>query len=324
MLMNIEPPTVAQQDQGPRRPPATGDSGLINRKVLQLNIARSSLRAHTILSSSDFACFDILIFSDPWWGPIGNARDDLDPFRRLYGATATRQWDVFTPPIDFSDSAPSVIVYVHKGRGIRTCVLPDAPSTRYYFSLEVAIGSSTFIIMPVYFHGKEFFNSFRDFLSLPHYMHPTLFCGDFNVQHKDLARFPGAKGTTSPMGNEFLAWLADSDSTIHNDLSTHTREGKESRSTIDYTISNAYLSSMDIISDWSADFTLGVGSDHAGISFTISTSGPDIPGLERTLFHIDSAYKGEWISTHTTLISSHPITLGTEEVEDFTSTFSKA
>lgn len=179
-------------------------SDLINCCVLQLNLVRSNVCGHAILSDDNYSKFDILTFSDPWWDPIGHARDDHNPFCRLYSSIAMRQWDIFIPPIDFTDSSLSVIVYICKGHNIIGHVIPD-------------------------------------------------------------------------VSNKFLNWILDLDMVVHNDLATHTQEGGSSRSTIDYTIPNACLHSLDTIHDWSADFSLGLGSDHAALTCSIKALGPNIP-----------------------------------------------
>jgi hypothetical protein len=304
------------------KPPALDDPGPITRRFMQVNVARSNTRIHTLISDPALSHIDLFIFADPWWGPIGNAKNDDDPLRRIYGAPATREWNIFHPPINLKDSAPSTVVYVRKGRNIIAEVIPDAPATRFYFTMNITIGQFEFHLTPVYFHGKTHTQELRTFMAMPTTAHPTLICGDFNVQHAKLALYDGAKVTGTAIGNEFLAWIQDHDSAVYNDLREVTRisSSGESASILDYTIGNSFFDSYDVLSDWDISFPHSLGSDHGAITFTISASGPSYRHAETDSYIIDAANRDEWEDAYNSNMkeTAHPPILNDEEkVENF-------
>jgi ribonuclease HI len=298
------------------KPPALDDPGPITRRVMQVNVAHSNVRMHALISDPALWKYDIFIFSDPWWGKIGNARNDDDPFKHIYGSPATREWNIFLPPIDTQKNHPSVAVYVKKGRNITAEVIPDAPATRYYFTMNIRIGQLEFHLIPVYFHGKNHSHELRNFMSLPLTAQPTLICGDFNAQHSKLAGYEGAKVTSTAIGNEFMSWIEDNDLSVHNDLAEVTRiaSSGNSASILDYTIANALLDSYDIISDWDISFPLSLGSDHGAITFRLRAHGPIMERETAEAFIIDGENKKPWVIAYKSYMSD------SESIEEVQST----
>jgi hypothetical protein len=282
------------------KPPALDDPGPITRRIMQVNVARSNVRMHALISDPALSNYDIFIFSDPWWGKIGNARNDEKPFKHIYGSPATREWNIFLPPIDTQDQHPSVAVYVKKGRNITAEVIPDAPATRYYFTVSIQIGQLEFHLIPVYFHDKSHSHELRSFMSLPLTAHPTLICGDFNVQHTKLANYNGARVTSTAIGNEFMAWIEDHDMTVYNDLTEVTRisSNGNSASILDYTIANALFDSYDILKDWNISFPHSLGSDHGAITFLLDAHRPIVDRDIAEAYIIDGENKKEWVSAY--------------------------
>jgi hypothetical protein len=299
------------------KPPALDDPGPIPRRFMQVNVANSNTRIHALISDPTLSHIDIFIFADPWWGPIGNAKNNDDPLRHIYGAPATREWNIFHLPINLQDNAPSTVIYVCKGRDITAEVVPDAPATRYYFTMSITIGQFEFHLIPVYFHGNKHTQELRTFMAIPLTTHPTLVCGDFNVQHSKLAQYNGAKVTSTAVGNEFLAWIEDHDFAVYNNLNKVTRisSSGDSASILDYTLGNAFFDSYNVLSDWDISFPHSLSSDHRAISFLISASGLSCRSTSTDSYIMDSENRDEWETAYSTHMNrmALPVTLDTEE-----------
>ncbi|KAB5587878.1 Reverse transcriptase from mobile element jockey protein [Ceratobasidium theobromae] len=302
-LINTEssapaPPDTSPGAQSPKTP-APAESGLITRKFMQVNVARSNIRMHAILADDNYSSFDVIIFADPWWGPIGSLKNDLDSSKRIFGSVANPKWSCVVPPIDtqLPSNHPSTLVYIRKGRNISADVDPNSPACRHFYFIDITVNDFAFKLCPVYLHGKNLIALAREFLQIPVLESPILICGDFNIQHPDLSEVPGANIKKSALGNDFLNWIQSNDLSVHNDLTEVTRVSSDetSSSIIDYTLSNPLLDSYDVVSNWSISFPLSLCSDHGAISFDVSCPYSAVPSRSRTSIKISEENAERWI-----------------------------
>ncbi|KAB5590689.1 Reverse transcriptase from mobile element jockey protein [Ceratobasidium theobromae] len=219
------------------------------------------------------SCFDVIIFADPWWGPIGSLKNDSDSNKCIFGSVANPKWTCVSPPIDtqLPSNHPSTLVYIRKGRNISADMDPNSPACRHYYFIDIMVNNFVFKLCPVYLHSNNLTALAWEFLQVPFLESPTLICGDFNIQHPDLSEVPGAIIRKSALGNEFLNWIQSNDLSVHNDLTEVTRVSPDetSSSIIDYTLSNPLLDSYDapLVAQWRLKPSLTkVAEPHGGMT----------------------------------------------------------
>ncbi|KAB5587979.1 Reverse transcriptase from mobile element jockey protein [Ceratobasidium theobromae] len=276
--------------------PSTTAPGLINTEVSALPPPVATAKEDHEMAAS---CFDVIIFADPWWGPIGSLKNDSDSNKCIFGSVANPKWTCVSPPIDtqLPSNHPSTLIYIQKGCNISADVDPNSPACRHYYFIDIMVNDFAFKLCPVYLHGNNLTALAREFLQVPILESPTLICGDFNIQHPDLSEVLGAKIKKSALGNEFLNWIQSNDLSVHNDLTEVTRVSPDetSSSIIDYTLSNPLLDSYDVVSNWAISFPLSLCSDHGAISFDVTCPYSAIPSRSHTSIKISEENAERWI-----------------------------
>ncbi|KAB5587535.1 Reverse transcriptase from mobile element jockey protein [Ceratobasidium theobromae] len=271
--MLVVPTADSARAQSPKTL-ALAEPSLITQKFMQVNVARSNIRMHAILANANYSSFDVIIFADPWWGPIGSLKNNLDSDKHIFGSTANPNWTCISPPIDtqLPSNHPSTLVYFRKGRNILVDMDPNVLACQFYYFIDIVINDFAFKRCPIYLHGNNLTAITWDFTLIPMLEHPTLICRDFNIQHLSLSKVDGVKICKLALGCDFVNWIQSNDLSVHNDLTEVTcisLDGSSS-SIIDYTISNPLLDSHDVILDWAILFPLSLCSDHGAISFSVT------------------------------------------------------
>ncbi|KAB5589162.1 Reverse transcriptase from mobile element jockey protein [Ceratobasidium theobromae] len=332
--------------------PSTTAPGLINTEVLAPPPPAVIAKEDHEMAAS---CFDVIIFADPWWRPIGSLKNDSDSNKRIFGSVANPKWTCVSPPIDtqLPSNHPSTLVYFHqKGHNISADVDPNSPACRHYYFIDITVRSQldgtyaltagagliaskaraetscqamtitvnnfAFKLCPVYLHGNNLTALAWEFLQVPILESPTLICGDFNIQHPDLSEVPGAIIRKSALGNEFLNWIQSNDLSVHNDLTEVTRISPDetSSSIIDYTLSNPLLDSYDVVSNWAISFPLLLCSDHSAISFDVTCPYSAVPSQSRTSIKISEENAEWWIEEFECYMDLAGLPQTVETIED--------
>ncbi|CCO32033.1 hypothetical protein BN14_06085 [Rhizoctonia solani AG-1 IB] len=124
--------------------------------VIQLNVAGSHLRVHSMLNDKSYQAASILLVQDPWWGRIGYDKS-IDPTSiNIYGTTNSPFWMCFIPPGISGPKGPGVSIYVRRDvPGLHaqySDILPPHPDI---LAVDIIYNGSITTLVNVYIHGDN-------------------------------------------------------------------------------------------------------------------------------------------------------------------------
>ncbi|KAG8696018.1 hypothetical protein FRC09_008793 [Ceratobasidium sp. 395] len=260
---------------------------------------------HGILNDS--SDFEVCLFQDPWWGKIGVERSTSFPPPEILGTVSHRSWDCFVPP----SNSPDVAVYIKKGlpwlSAALSTVVPSNPSV---LALDVSIHGFQVCLVCVYHRPGSPAGPLRALLDFPVHPSPIIYAGDFNLHH-ELWSLPNLLHIPHhALASDLAEWILSNNITVANTPGIPTRlgHGGQQDSVIDLTLVNHYATTADCFSDWECDTALGFGSDHRGITWSLSAppDHPFDPPPPTFRFSIDAANRDAWIEEFASLLNTHP------------------
>ena len=280
--------------------------------VLQLNVARSNARMHTLLTHEHYDNIDIFILQDIWWGRIGSEKSDAVGDLDIYGTISNPCFEVFLPSRNQSKKGPSVAIFMRKGlRYLFGNVSNHIPFTLDSFAVDFLIYGSHLTIANIYLHGPNKRNTLSLLLDHPIDPHtPVLYVGDFNLHHEMWALDNGVTPSQTGDAADLAYWIIENDMLVINRPNLATRHGhaNQSDSCIDLTIANNIINEQSLVSDWDADFTHSLGSDHAAITYTYNapTDEPYVPPDNVYRYSIDTEHRDLWETAFKSAIQAAP------------------
>ncbi|KAL4256816.1 hypothetical protein AB1N83_011418 [Pleurotus pulmonarius] len=222
--------------------------------IVQLNVARSSMRTHIMLNHL-VTNVHIVLLQEPWFGRIGLDKADTTPEGRpINGLPASPAWESFAP---LAPGHPKVATYVRRNvLGLTATPRPDIAKHPNILPVEFTYGNFSFLTVNVYNEGNGAKAEAITMLSLLplNPLIPTVVAGDFNLHH-------GMWSLTS----------------VANQLGARTRVGISGQrdSVIDLAFFNRAAINSATFSPPVVDEDLSFGSDHNALVYAAN-----LPALE--------------------------------------------
>ncbi|QRW07801.1 Reverse transcriptase (RNA-dependent DNA polymerase) [Ceratobasidium sp. AG-Ba] len=235
----------------------------------------------------------------PWWGKIGVERSTSFPpptfLVRSLTAAGTASCLRRNPQMLPSLSEKTALGSLPHSPLLSPLTLPSLPSMSLFMGSKP--GSPA--------------GPLRSLLDFP--VHPAhiIYAGDFNLHH-ELWSLPNVTHIPhNVLAEDVAEWILSNNITVANTPGVPTRLGQrgQQNSVIDLTLVNHYASISDCFSDWECDSALGFGSDHRGITWSLSAppEHPFEPAPPSFRFSIDVANRNAWVEEFTSYLETHPI-----------------
>jgi Endonuclease-reverse transcriptase len=279
---------------------------------MSVNMRRHNAMTHALLQDSDF---DIIAIQEPWFGKIHTDRSNSNPSGTpIYGGVFNDLWHCIHPTtigntpfktaLYLKSSLLDTLSVIHREHN------PLSSASSMVIDLTLSPLDTLCIV-----------NIYHDVPDRGHGLHhlfcssldpsiPTLVVGDFNT-HSPLWSLPTTR--PSPWGTDLETWFADNQLLCLNPEQVITWQGplRHTPSVLDLFLLNSAALSSDTLQPPSISFDLSLGSDHAALCSSWSTSlEPDyahpvpttLPG-----FVLDDDLKDQWLLSFTQL-PTPPIT----------------
>ena len=233
-------------------------------KILQLNTNHSNPVCHAILNAT-VKSFDIILLTEPWFGPIGNDQR---------GPVSLTGWNPVLPlqPIP-EDLTPRTMAYYRRRNDFHVTLRSDLISDADIQILQVdqPPNPPTLIINVYNQRAGDDRNSWsidrlRN-IAIPENL-PVIISGDFNTHHP-----LWAVGEPNPdrRAEALVDWLTDNRMTMCNDKGAPTFLSHCGRATsvLDLTFANNIARTLNSTHEWRIAPELACGSDHYALTWTI-------------------------------------------------------
>ncbi|KAG8726467.1 hypothetical protein FRC10_007102, partial [Ceratobasidium sp. 414] len=256
--------------------------------------------------------YEILMFQDPWWGPVGQTPSVHEVDLRPFHTASSPFWLCFVPNAPQSKAGPGVVTYVKRGVSWLKAEISSSPlPTHSMLALDMKIFGYKTRITNVYLHGATAKEGIDDITNQPFdLLTPTIVAGDFNLHHELWSPADYDIPSTSTDAQTIADWIESHDINLENRNEAITRPGKTRQrdSVIDLTLTNRAAWSKELVSDWHCDPALAYGSDHNGISFDITIPNEHTTVRETTEWRyiIDLDRETEWLDAFKERIESCP------------------